>query len=148
MTSTSIRPTVTTGPRAGYLVGTVVNVILLVLVNVSPGWRAVPFLTEDAVDVVVWVDVGLVLGIVVNTLCALFPRRRLVLLGDVLTTTATLAALTSMSAVWPFRFDDAGIPWTTITRTTLTIVLVAVSIALLVQLVKLLHALVAPDVDP
>lgn len=148
MTSTSVRPSITAGARAGYLVGAVVDVVLLVLVNVSPGWRAVPFLTDDAIDVVVWVDVGLALGVVVNTLCAVFPRRRLVLLGDVLTTTATLAALTSMSAVWPFRFDDAEIPWTTITRTTLPIVFVAVSIALVVQLVKLLHALVAPDVDP
>ncbi|MBB5801179.1 hypothetical protein F4560_000947 [Saccharothrix ecbatanensis] len=148
MTSTSIRPSVTAEPRAGYLVGAVVDVILLVLINVSPGWRTVPFLTDDAIDVVVWIDIGLALGVVVNTLCALFPRRRLVLLGDVLTTTAALAALTSMSAVWPFRFDDTEIPWTTITRTTLTIVLVAVSIALVVQLVKLLHALVAADVDP
>ncbi|MEV8438734.1 hypothetical protein AB0425_15270 [Actinosynnema sp. NPDC051121] len=148
MTSTSIQPSVTTGPRVGYLVGAVVDVVLLVLVIVSPGWRAVPFLTDDAVDVVVWVNVGLALGVGVNALCALFPRRRLVLLGDVLTTTAALAALTSLSEVWPFRFEDAEIPWTTITRTALTIVLVAVSIALLVQLVKLLHALVAPDVDP
>lgn len=148
MTSTSIRPSVTAGPRVGCLVGAAVDVVLLVLVNASPGWRAVPFLTDDAVEVVVWVNVGLAVGVVVNTLCALFPRRRLVLLGDVLTTTATLAALTSMSALWPFRFDDAEIPWTTIARTTLTTVLVAVSIALVVQVVKLLHALVEADVDP
>ncbi|WP_156077071.1 hypothetical protein [Saccharothrix sp. NRRL B-16314] len=75
MTSTSIRPSVTAGPRVGYLVGAVVDVVLLILVNASPGWPAVPFLTDDAVEVVVWVNVGLGLGVVVNTLCALFPRR-------------------------------------------------------------------------
>lgn len=148
MMSTSTRPPTTAGPRVGHLVGAVVDAVLLALINVSPGWRAVPFLTDGAVEVVVWVDTGLALGVVVNTLCALFPRRRLVLLGEVLTTTATLAALASVSAVWPFNFEDAQIPWTTITRTTLTIVLVAVSIALVVQFVKLLHALLAPDVDP
>ncbi|NUT47493.1 MAG: hypothetical protein HOV94_09335 [Saccharothrix sp.] len=146
MTSTSVRPFAAVGPRFGHLVGAALDVVLLALVNVPPGWRAVPFLTDDAADVVVWVNVGLVLGVAVNALCLLFPRRRLILLGDVLTTTATLVALTSMSAVWPFRFDEAEIPWTTITRAASVFVIVAVSIALLVQLVKLLHALVAPDV--
>ncbi|MFD7659095.1 hypothetical protein ACFV4N_34385 [Actinosynnema sp. NPDC059797] len=116
MTSTSTRPPTTAGPRVGHLVGAVVDAVLLTLINGSPGWRAVPFLTDDAVEVVVWVDTGLALGVVVNTLCALFPRRRLVLLGEVLTTTATLAAPASVSAVWPFNFEDAQIPWTTIRR--------------------------------
>ncbi|GAA3458650.1 hypothetical protein ACFFSW_36145 [Saccharothrix longispora] len=147
MTSTAMRPAVTTGPRTGYLTAAMLDVVLLVLVNVSPGWRGVPFLTGAAEDVVVWVDAGLALGVVVNLVHVLFLRRRLVLLGDVLTTAAALVSLTVVRAVFPFRFDDAQIPWTVITRTTLTIVVVAVSIALLVQLVKLLHALVAPEVD-
>lgn len=124
-----------------------VNVALLVLINVSPGWRADPFLTEEALDVVVWVDIGLAVGVVVNTACLLLLRRRLILPGDVLTTVAALAALVWIRSGWPFRFDDSEIPWTTITRAALTVVVVAVSIALVVQLVKLPHALGAPDVD-
>jgi hypothetical protein len=144
---TSARPVVVAGQRVGYLIGVLVNVALLVLINVSPGWRGVPFLTEAAGDVMPWVDVGLAVGVVVNTIRLLFPRRRVILLGDVLTTTATLVALAWVRAVWPFRFGDSGIPWTTITRSALTLVVVAVSIALVVQCVKLLHALVAPEVD-
>ena len=33
--------------RAGYLIGALLNGALLWLVNVSPGWQAVPFLTQE-----------------------------------------------------------------------------------------------------
>src|SRR5688500_4235408 len=75
MTSTSIRRSVTAGPRVRYLGGAVVGVVLLILVNAPARSRAVPFHTDGAAEVVVWVNVGLGLGVVVDTLCALFPRR-------------------------------------------------------------------------
>src|SRR3712207_9138005 len=45
--------------RTGYLAGAVVNAALLILVNVAPGWQAVPFLTAETARVLVWVDLAL-----------------------------------------------------------------------------------------
>jgi hypothetical protein len=36
--------------KVGYSVTALVNVIMLILVNATPGWRALPFLTEDFVS--------------------------------------------------------------------------------------------------
>ena len=44
------RPAVA-GRRAGYAVAIAVNLVLLYLVNVAPGWQAVPFLTESTTEV-------------------------------------------------------------------------------------------------
>ena len=44
----------------------VVNVILLYLVNVTPGWRELPFLTEDFVGVLWLVNLSMVTSAVAN----------------------------------------------------------------------------------
>lgn len=52
--------------KAGYLVAVVVNAILLVLVNARPGWRVLPFLTQDFVGVLWLVNLSLVASAGVN----------------------------------------------------------------------------------
>lgn len=145
MTSTPARSVRRTAPRTGYFVAALVDVVLLMLINVSPGWRIVPFLTEQAGDVVRVVDIGLAVGIVVNLVCLVVPRRRIALLGDVVTTTVALAVLWRMWVVFPFDFDDLSVDWATIARIALPMVGVAVFIALVVQAVALARALVRPD---
>jgi hypothetical protein len=50
----------------GYSIAVVVNAVLLYLVNVRPGWRAVPLLTEDTSRILVLLNLSLVAGIVTN----------------------------------------------------------------------------------
>ncbi|HEX6345879.1 hypothetical protein [Umezawaea sp.] len=145
MTSTSARSTRGTAQRTGCFVAALVDVVLLVLINVSPGWRVVPFLTEQAGDVVRVADIGLAVGIVVNLVCLVVPRRQVALLGDVVTTAVALAVLWRMWVVFPFDFDDLSVDWATIARIALPMVGVVVFIALVVQAVALARALVRPE---
>lgn len=127
--------------RTGYLVAALIDVALLVLINVSPGWRVVPFLTEQAGDVVRVVDIGLAVGIVVNLVCLVVPRRLVVLLGDVVTTAVGLVVLWRMWVVFPFDFHDSAVDWAIIARIALPMVWVVVFIALVVQAAALVRAL-------
>ena len=145
MTSTSTRSTRGMARRIGYLVAALVDVVLLVLITVSPGWQIVPFLTEQAGGVVRVVDIGLVVGIVVNLVCLVVPRRLVVLLGDVVTTAVGLVVLWRMWVVFPFDFADPAVDWATIVRIALPMVGVAVFIALVVQAAALVRALVQPE---
>lgn len=145
MTSTSARSTRGMARRIGCLVAALVDVVLLVLINVSPGWRIVPFLTEQAGDVVRVVDIGLAVGIVVNLVCLAVLRRLVALLGDVVTTAVGLVVLWRMWVVFPFDFHDSAVDWATIARIALPMVCVAVFIALVVQAAALVRVLVRPE---
>lgn len=139
--STTIRlPSHGTVARGGYLAGALVDVALLVVVNVSPGWRAAPFLTGAARDVVVVVNVSLAVALVVNLLSLLFAGPVLIRAGEVVSTTAGLAAVLKLLMVFPFRFDDSAADWTTVVRSGLIAVVVLVSIAVVVQLARLVPA--------
>jgi hypothetical protein len=108
-----------------------------VVINVSPGWRAVPVLTEAARGVVVVVDTSLAVALVVNVLCLLFTGPRLIRADEVTSTAAGLTAPLCVLVVFPFRFTDPAVDWATVTRLGLISVVVVVSIALVVQLVRL-----------
>lgn len=142
MTSTAPNRSRTAARRGSYLAGVVADVVLLVLVNVSPGWRAVPVLTDAAAGVVVAVDVALAVALVVNLLCLVRPQRSLTATGDLISTTAGLVAVIRTLHVFPFAFSDPSADWTTVARATLISIIVVVSIALVVQLVVLVRVLV------
>ncbi len=48
MSATVHRPRPRTAGRSSHLVGALADVALLVVINVSPGWQAVPVLTDAA----------------------------------------------------------------------------------------------------
>jgi hypothetical protein len=127
-------------PQVGHLAGALVDIALLVLINVRPGWRAVPVLTDAARGVVVAVDMSLAVALVVNLLCLFFPRAWLIRAGEVISTAAGLTALLCVLVVFPFHFTDPDVDWTAVTRLGLISVVVVVSIALVVQLVRLVIA--------
>jgi CHASE1-domain containing sensor protein len=115
----------------GYTVAAVLNAVLLYLINVRPGWRAVPFLTEDTTRVLVVVNLSLVAGIVANLLFVLYDPPRWKALGDLVTTSISLVVLFRIWAVFPFAFDASQ--WTLLARTVLVVAIVGTGIAMLVQ---------------
>lgn len=141
MTGTARTRSRATARRGSYLAGALADITLLVLINVSPGWRAVPVLTEAAAPVVIVVDIALAIALVVNLVCLVRPRRPLTVVGDVVSTAAGLVALVRTTRVFPFTFTDTTADWATIVRLTLVSIIVVVSVALLVQLVVLVRFL-------
>jgi hypothetical protein len=102
--------------RVGYALAVAVNGVLLVLVNAVPGWRAVPFLTQDAASVIVLVNLALVVGIAINSLNAVFDRRWLRAAGEFVSSGVALLMLVQLWRVFPFAFTDPSVDWALVTR--------------------------------
>jgi hypothetical protein len=117
-------------------------------VNVSPSWDAAPFLTHDTIQVIGWVNASLVSGIVANALYVVMDRPWFRSLGELLVTLIGLAALVRLWQVFPFAFDDGGVPWHEITRWVLAIGMAGSVIGLIVNLVKLARAATRSDDGP
>ena len=134
----------TSAQRFGYLVAAVVDLVLLYLVNVAPGWQALPFLTDDTQLVLGWVNASLLAGVLVNIEHLLHDAAWLRALGDLTTTVIGVVAMVRLWQVFPFAFDGRGFDWSQLVRVLLVIALVGSAINVVVQLVNLVRALVGP----
>lgn len=130
------------GRRFGYAVAVVVNVVLFLLVNVWPTWRVVPFLTEDMVDVLPLVNLGLIVGAGVNLVDLVFDRRWIRAAGDLLTSVIAVITLVRFWDVFPFAFPDSGFDWELLTRVLLVVAIVGTVIAAVVQAVILIRIMI------
>lgn len=129
--------------RAGYVVGALVNVAMLVLIHWWPTWRAVPFLTEATREVLAPITVALVLGIVTNIAFVAYDRRWFVAVCRIVAGAAGLAATARMLRVFPFDFGPAS-GWLVVARIVLIVGVVGGAIGVLVQFVALVASLRRP----
>lgn len=83
----------TASRRAGYLISIAVNLAMLWLVNVRPGWSAVPFLTGATVRVLFLINTSLIVGVLVNALQVAHDPPWLVNVGGLVTTGVGVAAM-------------------------------------------------------
>jgi hypothetical protein len=127
--------------RVGYLVAAGIHAVLLYLVNVSPGWQAVSFLTEDTRQVLGLVNVSLVAGLVCNLVYVFVDATWLRSLGDLLTTGIGLAVLVRLWQVFPFDFGDATVGWALVAHALLVVGIVGSAIGIVAQFVSLLRTL-------
>ena len=126
--------------RLGYVLGLVANTVVLVLVHVAPGWRAVPFLTEDAAGIVALFTVSVVVSIVVDVLYLAYDEAWFVALGQLVTTAFGFAVLVRLFQVFPFAFGPAAVDWALVVRVALVLSMVGTTIGALVQVVRLVRA--------
>lgn len=131
--------------RFGYVVAAAVNVALWVAIHVWPGWQELWFLTSATEDVLPWVDAQIGASIVVNAIWLLVDPRWLRSLGEAVTAAVGIAAIARILTVFPFSFDDDGVPWEQWVRFTLVVVLVGMAIGVLANLVAFVRALRDPD---
>jgi hypothetical protein len=104
--------------RAGHVVGVLVNLVVLYLINVRPGWEAVSFLTEQTTLVLGLVNLSLWVSAAAEASYVVTPSRGWRALGDVATTGVGLAALVRVWQVFPF---DLGSFWETMVRVVLVV---------------------------
>jgi hypothetical protein len=124
---------------AGHAFAVAVNAALLVAVNVWPGWRVLPFLTEDFVQVLPLVNLGFAAGIAVNLVYLAVDRRVVRASGDIVTTAIGLAAMIRLVQVFPFAFPGPGFDWALVVRALLVLGIAGTSIALLVAAVSVVR---------
>jgi hypothetical protein len=130
--------------RFGYAVAIGINLLLLYLVNGSPGWQAVPFLTDGMLLVLGVVNASFVAGIVANAIYVLADPKWLRALGDAVTTSIGLAAMVRLWTVWPFDFAAATVDWERVTRIVLGLGIVGSAVAIVVALVRLGRECIQP----
>lgn len=128
-----------TARRTGYLISAAVNAVLLYLVNERPGWEAVPFLTAQTPQVLDLVNLSMIVGLVANLVYLFRDPPRLRALGDLVTTGIGLAAMVKIWQVFPFSFEDDGIPWEMVFRVALAVGIVGSAIGMVTALVALVR---------
>ena len=128
--------------RAGYAIAAGINLLLLYLVNVRPGWDAVPFLNDDTATVLPLVNLSLIVAVAVNVLYLAYDARWFVALGGLATTGVGLVVLARLWQVFPFTFGVDSV-WPAVFRVTLLVAIGGSIIALIVQLVQLVSGLSA-----
>ena len=133
-------PTVA-GRRAGYAVAMTVNLVLLFLVNVAPGWQAVPFLTESTTEVLLLVNLSMAAAVAANAVYSVFDPAWMRALGDAVTTSVGLASLVRIWQVFPFDFDTTSVPWDVVARWVIGLGIFGCVVAIIVALVRLTRAL-------
>lgn len=125
--------------RIGYSVAVVVNAVLLILVNGTPGWRALPFVTDSAAEVVVLLNLALIVGIVANSANLIFDRRWIRAAGELTGSAVSLAMLMRMWEVFPFAFRDPAVDWDLIVRVVIAFSIAACAVSIVVQAVVLIR---------
>jgi hypothetical protein len=133
--------------RLGYLIAAAINGVFLYLINVNPGWQAVPFLTEDTNYVLGLVNFSILATIAANLLYVIYDARWWRATGDLVTTGIGLIVLTRMWSVFPFDFSDSAFDWTFLARLLLVIAMVGAIIGMVVQLVLLVRLAAGRDDD-
>lgn len=96
-------------PRFGYAVAVFINLVILYVLNVRPGWDALSFLTDATPRVLVLVNLSLLAGIVANAVYVGADGPWVKTVGDLTTTTISLAVLVQIWRVFPFGLVAPGI---------------------------------------
>jgi hypothetical protein len=118
-----------------------VNTVLLYLVNGEPGWRAVPFLTEEAAGLMTWVSFSMVVGILVNLANLAFRAAWVKPAGEVVTSGIGLLIMVGFWRVFPFDFGSDPQTWELLARWVIGVGIFGCALGVLVNLIIVVRRL-------
>lgn len=90
--------------------------LVLVLLNVVPGWQAVPFLTPAAEHAVALANLALIVMLVSRAVALVEPSPRLRAAARYTVALIALALLAELWVTFPFQFGFEPESWATTTR--------------------------------
>jgi hypothetical protein len=125
--------------RFGYSVAIFVNLVILYLLNIRPGWEAAPFLTATTPRLLALVNLSLLTGVVANAIYVIADGQWVKTFGDLTTTAISLAVLIRAWQVFPFDFSAWTVDWGLVVRTVVVVALVGTGMALIVHSMTLLR---------
>jgi len=125
------------GTRIGYVVAALVNLGVLWFVNQLLGWEWPPFLTGDFEEILPWLNASLIATIVVNVIWAVRDPAWFRHLGQIGLNILSLVVAVLTWQVFPFDFSAYSDVWDTVARVVIVVAIVGVSIATLVEFVRL-----------
>jgi hypothetical protein len=133
--------------RFGYLIAAGINGVFLYLINVSPGWQVVPFLTENTGQVLGLINISILANVAANLIYVVYDAPWWKVAGDLVTTGIGLVVVFRIWNVFPFDFSDTTFDWTFIARLLLVVAMVGATIGMVVQLVSLIRLAGGTDND-
>ena len=128
----------TSARRIGYGVAVVVNVIGLVIVNNILDWGWLSWLTEDFETLLPIINLSLAASIVVNLAYITYDSKWFKALCEIGLATISLLVAIRTWRVFPFDFSAYSFNWEGVTRAILGFAIFGLSVALLVNVVKLI----------
>jgi hypothetical protein len=124
--------------RFGYGVAALVNVIVLVILNNILEWGWFAWLTEDFETLLPIINLSLVASIVVNLAYILYDAKWFKALCEAGLVTISLVVAIRTWRVFPFDFSAYSFNWEAITRAILVFAIIGMSIALIVNVIRLI----------
>jgi hypothetical protein len=131
--------------RVGYTIAVALNVALLVILNETPGWEALPFLTDDFTLVLGVVNASILAGVVANAVYVVRDPAWLRAVGDIVTTGVGLAALVRLWQVFPVDFTVTAVDLDLVARWVLVLGIVGSVIGIVAAAARLVRALTPPE---
>ena len=146
MAATEVRRPKARVPRGarifGYLLAIAIHAALIWFVNVAPGWRWLPFLTEDFGQLLGLVTLSLLLGAIVNLAFLVADPPWAKQLGEALTGAVSFVVLLQLARIFPFELGAGWAAWETPLRVLLWLGCIGTAIAVVAQLGAFLGGLV------
>lgn len=135
------RSTPVAAPRAGFIIGASLNIVMWYAVNMWPGWHALPFLADDTRQVLGVVNLSLLAGVIANLVYVLHYAPWLRPLGDLVTTGVGLVAMVRVLQVFPFDFSGFSFDGSSLARVLLIVGILGAAVGIAVQFVKLVRTI-------
>ena len=123
--------------KIGYVVGFMVNSIMLFIVNVRPGWRQLSFLTEDFAGILWLINLSMVSNATANLIYLWYDPAWFKSLCQVGISAIGLGAAIRMLRVFPFDFASYSFNWSALTRLLLALAILGSLVAIVTELVLL-----------
>lgn len=133
----SVRRHSTAARRTGYLVAAAVNLALLYLVLVWPGWEVLPFLTDQFSEVVGLMSASLLVGAAANLVYLVTDPPRVRAAGQLVVSALSLAVTVRLLQVFPFDFSDWSFDPSWLVRLLLWLAVLGTGVGMVTELVRL-----------
>ena len=115
------------------------NLALLLLTLVWPGWQVVPFLTPAAAEVIPVFVASLIAGMAVNVVNLITDSRVLWSIGEIVGAIFAFAVALRLWQVFPFDFGSSTFEWTPFVRALLVLAMAGCLIGVLAHIVRLVR---------
>jgi hypothetical protein len=144
---TAVTPTVSqrrpsTTRRLGYTIAIVVNGAILFVVHNLLAWGVPEWLTDDFGDVLPILTLSLLAAIMVNTVFLFYDEPWFTTACELVTLGLSMAVVVTTYRVFPFDFSAYAWDWDVMVRWVIILTIAAMSIALVVNAVKLVTIIV------
>lgn len=125
--------------RVGYAVAIAVNLVLIFVVNNLLDWGWPSFLTDDFQQLLPLINLSLTASIVANLIYLWFDPAWFKSLTQIVLGMISLVVTVRTLQVFPFDFSGYDFNWEALTRLVLVVLMVAIGIAMLVEIGKLIR---------